>query len=250
MIDFFTSFILDWCSQRDWSATGSMLGGIGTCVAVFFAWRIAKRQNELTKQISEKQFEQTKLGQKIALYDKRYEVYELFSKYIYIGNIFLNKRKDIPDEINKMIVEQIYFSNEEDREYLTNEFVNLAKILNDPQKQAVVQMTEIQGTYSKIVSEYNKSKSKIEHIHKKIENMDYTFAENQIAKIRMSEFCYPKEIAQLVIKYISLVFSQEAYQKHKLNEKEILSVFTEIQEKSIVSKMKSLLTLSYEEVQN
>ena len=66
----------------------------------------------------------------------------------------------------------------------------------------------------------------------------------------MSEFCYPKEIAQLVIKYISLVFSQEAYQKHKLNEKEILSVFTEIQEKSIASKMKSLLTLSYEEVQN
>ena len=194
MIDSFTSFILDWWSQRDWSATGSMLGGIGTCIAAIFACIIAKRQNDLTKQISEKQFEQTKLDQKIALYDKRYEVYELFSKYIYIGNIFLHKRKDIPDEINKMIVEQIYFSNEEDRENLTNEFVNLAKILNDPQKQVVVQMTEIQGPYSKLYLNILKVNLKSKIFIKKLKIWIIPLRKSRLQKLECQNFVTLKKL--------------------------------------------------------
>lgn len=247
MTDLFIG-ISDWWSQIDWSATGSMISAIGTCVAAFFAYLIAKRQNKLTGQIADKQFKQAELGQKIALYDKRYEVYSLFSKYIYIGNIFIHQKKELTPELNKMLLEQVYFDNESDREALTNKFVNLGKIVTDPQKQALAQMLLFQGTYSKNTAEYNKSKIEIGEIHKKIENMDYTFAEKQILKIRMAEFCYPIEIAIPIIKYISLIFSPEAYQKHELNRDKILSVFNEIKEKCITSKMKDLLKLSYENI--
>ena len=57
-----------------------------------------------------------------------------------------------------------------------------------------------------------------------------------------------KKIKHDIIKYISLIFSPEAYQKHELNRDKILSVFNEIKEKCITSKMKDLLKLSYENI--
>lgn len=101
--------IIEWYYQIDWSATGSMIGGIGTCIAIGFAVWIAHKQNQLSKTIAEKQIKQTELDQKIALYDKRYEVFQLFNKYFYIGNIFYNQKKELTSQMNKMIVEQIYF---------------------------------------------------------------------------------------------------------------------------------------------
>ena len=240
--------LFEWYYQIDWSATGSMIGGIGTCIAIGFACWIAHKQNEITKQIAEKQIQQTELDQKISLYDKRYEVYQLFSNYIYIGNIFINQKKPLTPELNKMIVEQIYYNNEIDRETITKKIVNLEKTVNDPNKQVVANISKMIGMTSIIADEYNNKKSDFDETYKKLLNIDYTFAENQIRKIKMAEFCYPENISKPIIQYISLIFSPEAYEKHELNRDKILKIFKEIKKNKIYEEMKSLLKLSYEDI--
>lgn len=127
----------EWYSQINWSATGSMLGAIGTCIAAFFAIVIAKRQNDLTKKIADKQFEQAKLEMKITLYEKRFVCYQLLKKYLYIGNIFKHKQKEIPADIQQQIIESVYYSNEADRESLANEIRSLYGYLSDSQNSAM-----------------------------------------------------------------------------------------------------------------
>lgn len=239
----------EWYSQIDWSATGSMLGAIGTCVAAFFAIVIAKRQNDLTKKIADKQFEQAKLEMKITLYEKRFVCYQLLKKYLYIGNIFKHKQKEIPADIQQQIIESVYYSNEADRESLANEIRSLYGYLSDSQNSAMAWMKQAAGVDSKISRDYEKNKKRIAETNRKLLNLDYEYSERQISIIKTAKFCFPYEIANPAIKYISLVFSWDAYEKKCLNEKEIIVAYDDICSKKIIASMENLLTLSYEELE-
>src|SRR5574344_728266 len=74
-------------SSIDWSAVGSMLGAIAASITCFFAIIIADRQNKLTKEISNKQTQQTELQIRIELFDKRYKVYQCLLKYYNFGKL-------------------------------------------------------------------------------------------------------------------------------------------------------------------
>ena len=238
----------EWWYQIDWSATGSMLAGIGTCVAAGFAILIAKKQNDLTKQISEKQIRQTELDQKIALYDKRYVIYSLFTQYLSYGGMLAHTEKDLDTKKNLMFIESIYYTNTSDREFLTNKLANLAGNIKGPQKTAMKWIQEAAGLHSSIADEYIKDSNDFNKIYKKLENLDYEFSEKQIQKAKMSEFCFPKEISELVIQYISLLFSWSAYEKKCLDIVSIKECYRKICEEKIVCKMKTFLTISYDEV--
>lgn len=127
----FLSKVLDFYSQIDWSATGSMLGGIGTCIAAIFAILIAHRQNKVTQQIAEKQLKQSEHELKIALYDKRYEIYTNFSQYLYYAGLAKRMQKEPSVEQNLLFIESIYSKNDEDRIILTKKIGSLVKELND-----------------------------------------------------------------------------------------------------------------------
>lgn len=47
---------------------------------------------------------------KITLYEKRFVCYQLLKKYLYIGNIFKHKQKEIPPDIQQQIIESVYYS--------------------------------------------------------------------------------------------------------------------------------------------
>ena len=250
---------LDWWNQIDWSATGSMLSGIGTCIAaglaLFIAIKqgkltkdIAYKQNELTKQIADKQIKQTELDQKIALYDKRYEIFQLFSQYIYVGNILSERKKELTPQMDATFIEQIYYDNKADRKSITEKLTELSKTVDDPQLQALVEMQKMTGIYSIKIENYNKSRIQLDKLYNQLRNLDYNFAEQQIRKIKMAEFCFPENIAKPIVTYISLIFSNEAYEKKKFDNDKIIKVFTEIKENKIFDKMKNLLKLSYDDV--
>lgn len=249
----------EWWCQIDWSATGSMLAGIGTCVAAGFAVfiaikqnnltrEIAVKQNDLTKQIAEKQIKQTELAQKIALYDKRYEIYLLFTQYLSYGGMLAHTIKDLDTKNNLMLIESIYYTNSSDRELLTNKLANLAGNIKDPQKVAMKWMQEAAGLHSAIADEYIKDSNDFNKIYKNLENLDYEFSEKQIQKAKMSEFCFPEEISKYVIQYISLLFSWTAYEKKCLDAASITECYKKICEAKIVNKMKVFLKISYDEV--
>lgn len=238
----------EWWYQIDWSATGSMLAGIGTLIAAGFAFFIAMKQNELTKQIAEKQIKQTELAQKISLYDKRYEVYTLFSQYLLYAGMLSHIIKDLDVKNNLMFIESIYFTNTADRELLTNKLANLAGNIKAPQNAAMMWMQETVGLHSSVADEYLKDSNDLNKIYKKLVNLDYEFSEKQIQKAKMSEFCFPKEISKLVIQYISLLFSWSAYEKKCLDIDSIKECYKKICEEKIVSKMKVFLTISYDEI--
>lgn len=80
-------------------------------------------------------------------------------------------------------------------------------------------------------------------------NLDYEYSERQIDIIKTAKFCFPDEIANPTIKYISLIFSWDAYEKKCLNEKEIIVAYDDICSKKIIASMENLLTLSYEELE-
>lgn len=239
----------EWYSQIDWSATGSMLGAIGTCTAAFFAIVIAKRQNDLTKKIADKQFEQAKLEMKITLYEKRFVCYQLLKKYLYIGNIFKHKQKEIPSDIQQQIIESVYYSNEADRESLANEIRSLYGYLSDSQNFAKAWMKQASGVDLKNSRDYEKNKKRITEVDRKLLNLDYEYSERQIGIIKTAKFCFPDEIANPTIKYISLIFNWDAYEKKCLNEKEIIVAYDGICSKKIIASMENLLTLSYEELE-
>lgn len=238
----------EWWSQIDWSATGSMLAGIGTCVAAVFAILIAMKQNKLTKEISEKQIKQTELDQKIALYDKRYEIYSLFKQYLFYGGILAHIKKDLDTKNNLLLIESIYYTNTADRELLTNKLANLTGNMDNPQKATMKWIQEAAGLHSSVTDEYTKNSNDSNIIYKKLVNLDYEFSEKQIQKAKMSEFCFPNEISKYIIQYISLLFSWNAYEKKCLDIESITKCYNKICEEKIVSKMKEFLKLSYDEV--
>src|SRR5574344_1342199 len=82
-------------SDIDWNATGAMISAFAACMTTIMAIVIAYFQDKITKQIAEKEFEQTIRQQKIALYDKRYEIYRCFIKY-YSYNTLISEG-DVPD---------------------------------------------------------------------------------------------------------------------------------------------------------
>ncbi len=244
----------EWWYQIDWAATGSMLAGIGTCIAAGFAVfiaikqnnltkEIAMKQNELTVQIADKQLKQTELELKIALYDKRYTCYQLLSKYLYIGSIFKHQLKEIPNEIQKQIIETAYYKNEVDRESVAKELQSLHSYLANSQNSAIAWMQSATGLNSSIAENYERNKTRIMEVDRKLVNIDYEYSEKQIAIIRTAKFCFPMKISEPIIKYISLIFSWDAYEKKCLNRDEILKQYNEICEKKIVSQMESLMKL-------
>lgn len=251
--------ITDWWSQIDWSATGSMIGAIGTCIAAGIAVKIAIKQNEITKQIAdeqnriekeiaEKQLKQAELEIKISLYEKRYICFQLLQKYLYIGGILKHKQKKIPPEIQQQIIESVYYTNEADRESLTNEIRSLYGYLSDSQNTAMAWMKEAAGVSSSIATEYEENKKKIAIVDKKLLNLDFEYSERQINTIKTARFCFPNEIAEPIIKYISLIFSWDAYEKKCLNEEAIINSYEDICSKMIIPKIEDLLKLSYNEL--
>lgn len=240
--------LLEWFNQIDWSATGSMIGGIGTCIAIGFAVWIAHKQNVLSKAIAEKQIKQTELDQKIALYDKRYEVYSLFNQYLFFGKMLSITIKDIDNETNSKIIEQIYYTNTADRELLTNKLTDLIKTVNNPNEAALNWMRNNLGISSNNSKQVERNPMDIQRTYNKLKNLDYEFSERQIQKAKMSEFCFPKEISKYVIEYISLLFNWSAYEKRQLDIKALLNCYNKITEEKIISKMKEYLTLSYEKI--
>lgn len=238
----------EWWSQIDWSATGSMLAGIGTCVAAVFAILIAMKQNKLTKEISEKQIKQTELDQKIALYDKRYEIYSLFKQYLLYGGILAHTIKDLDTKNNLMFIESIYYTNTADRELLMNKLANLSGNINNPKNATMKWIQEAAGLHSSVADKYIKDTNDLNITYKKLVNLDYEFSEKQIQKAKMSEFCFPNEISKYVIQYISLLFSWNAYEEKCLDIDSITKCYKKICEEKIVSKMKVFLKLSYDEI--
>lgn len=249
MNSFFQS-ITNWWSQIDWSATGSMICGIGTCVAIFFAYKIAKKQNELTKQIAEKELKQTELNQKIALYDKRYEIYSLFTQYLFYGKSLSITIKELDDKTNLQILESIYFTNSADRELLTNKLSHIVLQWDSPEKAAYNWMAEQLGIKNSLSKNKEMDSNDVQRLYNKLRNLDYEFSDQQIRKAKMSEFCYPEDISKYVIRYISLLFSWNAYEKKKLDTQAIKECYNEITQNNIISKMKELLKISSDEIQN
>lgn len=85
-------------SKIDWSATGSMIGGIGTWAACIAAAIVAII-------VARKQSRQTELQIKIALYDKRYDIYQIFRNLYAIGGIYFVVPCDNDDKIVSYILE-------------------------------------------------------------------------------------------------------------------------------------------------
>lgn len=244
----FISKIQEVYSQIDWSATGSMLAGIGTCIAAVFAILIAHKQNKLTQQIAEKQLKQSELELKIALYDKRYEIYTNFSQYLSYAGLAKRMQKTLTPELNLMFIESIYSRNDENREVLSKKIGSLAKELSDQNKPAMLWMKKNAGLDMPTVQDYEQKAEEMKIIYKERENIDYEFSEQQIRKAKMSKFCYPEEISNYVIKYFSLLFSFDAYKNKKLDYDSLVKCYEEICKNKIIQKMEVLLKLSYDDV--
>lgn len=248
-----------WGSQIDWSATGSMLGAIGTCIAAVIALWIAIKQNKITKQIAdeqnriekeiaEKQLRQAELDQKIALYDKRFECYLLFNKFLYIGSWFSKLQKPLTEDLERQFINQIYYGNDSERDALAKQVGNIAKDLLSPTTSAIAQIQNFAGLKTPIGDKYIADEKLLEQMHLRLKNLDFDYAESQISKIKMSEFCFPTEISEIMIQYISLIFSYDAYENKKLDNDKIIEVYKEICNKQIVPRIKSYLNLASDEV--
>lgn len=224
--------LTEWWSNIDWAATGSMISGLGACGAIVFAIFIAHKQNELTRQIAEKQLKQADFELKMALYDKRYICYQLITKYLYIGGLYKHQLKEFSQEIQRQLIESVYYNNEVDREVLVKK----------------LQSTTVNFFKLTINDQCEKDKEKNAEVARKLLNIDYEYSEKQKSIIRTAKFCFPIEIADPINEYISLIFSWDAYEQKCLNQDKILKLYEYICTNKIVPQMEALLKISYEEM--
>lgn len=168
-------------------------GGIGTCIAAVFAVLIAYRQNKLTQQIAEKQLKQSELELKIALYDKRHEIYTNFSQYLYYAGFTKRMQKEPSAEQNLLFIESIYSKNDETRRILTKKISSLAKDLKDSNKSAMHWMKKTAGLNTKEAQEYEQKTEEMKIIFNELENIDYEFSEQQIKKLKCRNFAIQKK---------------------------------------------------------
>lgn len=188
----------------DWSATGSMLSAIGTLITCFFAIIIAFRQNKLTKQIASKKLKQTEQELRIALYDKRYEIYIVFSYYMELGPLLTDEQISSPfdgSSIPKICI-------------LPNSIIN--RIDNTSRQKDLFQIRELEIEKKKLLQSKNSSnqlieiQNRIKEIERRIYFEDLSLCSKAIQTIELAKFCFNEKIAEVMIDYVKHILSFES----------------------------------------
>ncbi len=94
-------------SNIDWSATGSMIGGICGLAAIIVSIIIARRQGKTNKLLAEKTNTFSNNQIKISLFERRFQIYEDFRNvFDFFDNWIINKNtdKEINEELSNFCV--------------------------------------------------------------------------------------------------------------------------------------------------
>lgn len=201
-------------SEIDWAATGSMIGAIGTMVLTAY---IAYKQYKLEKRQTDKEY-------KIILFEKRYEIYYLFSKYYGLTEkalIFHEKNSDV-DFYSQL------------RYFILNEPLNI--------QNKILDINDIK------VNELSRNIK----INQRKNALNMEFFERNKYKLDMAEFCFDEDISEIIKEFSLLLFEDiqekskgdiEYYIEHKYKHK-MKKIVKHIKDLDIINKMKSYLNLN------
>ncbi|UTC66771.1 MULTISPECIES: hypothetical protein [unclassified Treponema] len=201
-------------SEIDWAATGSMIGAIGTMVLTAY---IAYKQYKLEKRQTDKEY-------KIILFEKRYEIYYLFSKYYGLTEkvlIFHEKNSDV-DFYSQL------------RYFILNEPLNI--------QNKILDINDIN------INELSRNIK----INQRKNALNMEFFERNKYKLDMAEFCFDEDISEIIKEFSLLLFEDiqekskgdiEYYIEHKYKHK-MKKIVKRIKDLDIINKMKSYLNLN------
>lgn len=206
----------------DWNATGAMIGGIGTWVASFLAAIVALILHKQTIKIGKEQNKQMEKEIKISLYDKRYKVYECFIKYY--SNFKTEAKPSIElDRKTKdwALIRGLVFGRISDVKWQDD----LKKMLNERNKKK--QAAQLLDMFFYDKDQFN-------------DNMKI---------IKMSKFCYSKEISDSLISWIDaleiVLFKPSMYSDAEEDYALLIKLTNDIKSNDIISKMEDMLKVTY-----
>lgn len=225
--------------DNQWQAISAISEILGVIVSSFLTGliiiqtnKINKRSKKQANKLAKKEQQTRRLELKISLYDKRYAIYERIYPYTErLESAIQFSKQPLPDgshvDSKDLVIESLMNSATR-----THTKEHIAKLTSDIEK------AETNEKIQKLTNERGKLLSDLQM-------EKFKFLSHDQAVIMLAEFCYPKEIAIPIIKYFEIIFSWY-FSDGTTTEDDVLSNLKELHKMKIFQKMKSLLTLSYE----
>lgn len=219
-------------SKVDWAATGAMIGALGTISVTLF---IAFRQWKLDKKNSELEAKLNRNEQKIFLFEKRYRIFDLFFNYY------------------KLCVESLCKCESSSNDFFA--FLRGALISHPSNLSARLEYYSSDRPVGNFSSEnYLAAFARKQAVEKRSEFYDENFFEQNRYILHMSEFCFNKEISDVIIKLSDLiniglfrgkVGSSEKSEAEKDAFEEIKKLLSKIKSEKTIEKIKVILNLEF-----
>lgn len=190
---------------------------------------IAYSQYAQSERFKKIESENSKRDWNISLFDKRYEIYDLFTNFY----------TTCSDMLEKFNTEDCEFDEGEKKEVLRS------AILSD--------YSNIDGILAEKESELGEeSDSKKRNLYQRYLIFSEKFARDSLTKLKMSKFCYSEEISDVIIRFAEILLNESSIESSEIDEtgqeienmqlarkffSKVKSVLKEIESKNILEAM-------------
>lgn len=186
------------CSDIDWAATGSMLGGIGSIVSVLLLVFVHFFHTEKLRKSEESNVEKER---RINLFNKRYEVYDLFSRFYRTCKEFLEKIKIARGK------EEFELSEEDIRDFLKE------TICSDSSNLEGIYARKVYLNYFKKNDSKDFDKEKQKELFDKFVLVDEKFMKDSLTKMKMAKFVFSEPVSSIVEEFAEILLDKYSYKE-------------------------------------